>query len=208
MHTEGVAKKSTRPDEGEAANVADAASTLVPTEGEKRENRIATWVAIVGGIVGIPVAVAGFYFLVFPRPEGCPGSRLGDLGQPTVDAGVNYREYLRITSQPTTGLDPQALARLGTVIDIPVTAAGYRGKSLSLRWTVLTATGSPVGQSKLNDQLAQEITPEDCSDRGRRKIWAAWPHREGRYVVEVAMRDENDELLDTQRTAAFAVPGV
>jgi len=172
----------------------------------KPEPRIATWIKIVGGILGIALTATTLYFLFFPPDEGCHSSRSGTLGAPIVDVGVSYRRFLQITNQEDPGARPSTLSRLGTMIDVPITAVGYVDKPLPLRWTTLTSKGREVPEAGLTDQLALEFVPEDCSDKGRRRLWAAWPSKKDDYLVEVTLLDDDDELLDTRRTTVFAVP--
>ena len=176
------------------------------SERDEREHRLSVRIGIVAAAIGIPLSIATLYYTVFPHDEPCPGKLAGTLDKPTADPGVSYRQFLQITAQPTGGIDKATLDRIGTVIDVPFTADGYEGKELPLRWTTLTAGGVPLAEPGQNDQLALEILPEDCSDRGRRKLWAPWPLEAGRYLVEVTLLDDDDELLDTRRTAPFAVP--
>jgi hypothetical protein len=169
--------------------------------------RLDVRIGMVAALIGIVGGIVGLYYTVFPHPTPCPGTRAGTLGELTVDTGVTYGQFLQITGQPLGGADKAALDRLGTVIDVPFTAEGYEGKELPLRWSTL-AGGVPLAEPGQTDQLALEILPEDCSDRGRRKLWAALPSSPGRYVVELTWLDEDDELLDTRRTAPFAVRGL
>jgi len=167
--------------------------------------RLDVRIGIVAAVIGIVGGIVGLYYTVFPHPAGCSGTRAGLLGEPIVATGVSYRQFLQITGQPPGGADKPTLDRLGTVIDVPFTAEGYEGKELPLRWSTLTAGGLPLAEPGQTDQLALEIIPEDCSDRGRRKVWAALPSKPGRYVVELTWLDDDDELLDTRRTTPFAV---
>ena len=175
-------------------------------EPEREEPRIAAWIKIVGGILGIAVAATTLFFLIFPRSHGCTGTRSGTFGAPIVDVGVPYRHFLRLTNQDDPGATPATLERLGTMIDAPIAATGYDGKELPVRWTTLTGEGREVPETGQTDQLALEFVPEDCSDTGRRKLWAPWPSATGDYLVEVSLLDDDDELLDTVRTRVFAVP--
>jgi hypothetical protein len=172
---------------------------------DERENRLSLRIGIVAAAIGIPVSIATFYYTVFPHGQPCPGNRSGTLASPTVDVGVTYRQFLQLTGQSAGGADKATLDRVGSVIDVPFTADGYKGKTLPLRWSTLTAGGAPLSEPGQSDQLALEIIPEDCSDRGRRKLWAAWPSSAGRYVVELSWLDDDDAPLDTLRTAPFAV---
>ena len=174
-----------------------------PSAKDQREQRLSLRIGIVATAVGIPLTLATLYYTVFPRGQPCPGTRSGTLDSPTVDPGVSYRQFLQITAQSTGGADKATLDRVGTVIDVPFTADGYKGKELPLRWTTLSEGGAPLSEPGQNDQLALHILPEDCSDRGRRKLWAAWPRDAGRYLVEVTLLDDDDELLDTRRTPPF-----
>ena len=188
---------------GDSHEPAPAGSTPQPGG---QEPRIATWIKIVGGILGIAVAATTLYFLIFPRSESCTGARSGTFGAPIVDVGVPYRDFLRLTNQDDPGATPATLERLGTMIDAPIAATGYDGKELPVRWTTLTRAGREVPETGQTDQLALEFVPEDCSDSGRRKLWAPWPSAKGDYLVEVSLLDDDDELLDTLRTPVFTVP--
>ena len=168
---------------------------------------LSNWIKVIAGVLGIALTATTLYFLLFPRDEGCEAARSGTLGEPTVDQGVSYRDFLRITNQQDEGADEVTLRRPGTLIDVPITAVGYLEKPLPLRWTTLTSAGAGLPDGELTDQLALEFVPEDCSDQGRRKLWAPWPTQAGRYLIEVTLLDEDGELLDTRRTAAFAISG-
>jgi hypothetical protein len=194
---------------GQAVDVEVDADSDADSEQKKSHDwldRLDVRIGIVAAVIGIVASIVTLYYTVFPHPGPCPGTRAGTLGAPTVDTGVSYRQFLQITGQPPGGADKATLDRIGTVIDLPFVAEGYQGKELPMRWSTLTAGGVPLTEPGQTDQLALEIIPEDCSDRGRRKLWAPWPSGAGRYVVEVTWLDEDEELLDTRRTAPFGVP--
>jgi hypothetical protein len=171
--------------------------------GGRRLSRLALWVGIVGGILGALVAALTLYYFVSP-PSSCSGLS-GTLDEASLDRDVTYGEFLRITNQEDPTADEETLAQHGTVIAVTMSAEGYEGKELPVRWTTFTR-GGHLTEDELTDQLALGIVPEKCSDTIRRKLWARWPSKKGSYLVEVTLLDERDGLLDTVRTPVFAVP--
>ena len=165
-----------------------------------------TWIEIIGGALGIAVAAATFYFLLWPRPDACVRQLVGQLGPPIVDRGVTYGEYLKRIGEPPGNADPKTLKRVGNILDFRITVVGYRGKRLPVRWSTLTEGGRPLNAPQLTNQLAFEVEPDDCSDSGRRLTWTPLPQRAGSYINEINLIDDNGERLDTRRTAPFDIP--
>jgi hypothetical protein len=171
--------------------------------GGRRLSRFALWVGIVGGILGALVAALTLYLFVSP-PSRCSGLS-GTLDEASLDRDVTYGEFLRITNQEDPTADKETLARHGSVIAVTISAEGYEGKELPVRWTTFTR-GGHLAEDELTDQLALGVVPEKCSDTIRRKLWARWPKKKDTYLVEVTLLDDRDSVLDTVRTSAFAVP--
>ena len=170
------------------------------------EPGLRTWIEIIGGALGIAVAAATFYFLLWPRPDACVRQLVGQLGPPIVDRGVTYGEYLKRIGEPPGNADPKTLKRVGNILDFRITVVGYRGKRLPVRWSTLTEGGRPLNAPQLTNQLAFEVEPDDCSDSGRRLTWTPLPQRAGSYINEINLIDDNGERLDTRRTAPFDIP--
>ena len=108
------------------------------------EPGLRTWIEIIGGALGIAVAAATFYFLLWPRPDACVRQLVGQLGPPIVDRGVTYGEYLKRIGEPPGNADPKTLKRVGNILDFRITVVGYRGKRLPVRWSTLTEGGRPL----------------------------------------------------------------
>jgi hypothetical protein len=191
-------------DGDDAAGDDDAPADAKPP---RRESRLTNLVKLAGGILGAAVAAATLYFMFFPRDEGCTEEESGTLGAPTVDQGLSYGEFLRLTNQTDPGADEATLARRGAMIAVPIAATGYTDKELPVRWTTLTDAGRPVPEDGLTDQLAFAFVADKCTARGQGRLFAQWPERTGRYMVEVALFEDDDEdVLATIRTPVFAVP--
>jgi hypothetical protein len=171
-----------------------------------REQRLSNLVKLIGAILGTALTAATLYFLLFPRDGGCTEEESGALGAPTVDRGLRYREFLTLTNQTDPGADEATLSRQGTMISVPITATGYSGDELPLRWTTLTDDGRPVPEPELTDQLALAFVAEKCTAMGQGRLFAQWPKQPGSYMVEVALFEEDDEdVLATVRTPVFEV---
>jgi hypothetical protein len=118
---------------------------------------------------------------------------------------VTYRGYLKLVHGSTDGVDPEQLRQVGKLLGFRVEAVGYKGKRLPIRWTTLSARGEPVAELELNDQLALEVKPEECTDSGRRSVWAQNPASPGTYMVELTLFDDDNEPLDAARTGTFRI---
>lgn len=197
--------------DAEGGNSADARSDDSSGSGNqdgRRLSRVALWVSIVGGILGAVVAASTLYLLVFPSGSGSGsecGSLAGTLRDVSIDQEITYREFLRTTNQEDPSADAETLARQGTIIGTTISAVGYVGRELPLRWTTFTNTHH-LSEDELTDQLALGILPEACRDTIRRKLWVPWPKKEGAYFVEVTLLDDHDGVLTTARTPPFTVP--
>jgi hypothetical protein len=175
-----------------------------------RANRRASrWAKTVEAVALAVAAVLGVIFLLVPRlkpAEPCKGQeRRGTLSHVVVDKSVTYGGYLTLIHEPTHGLSPKRLRQVGKLISVRIEAVGYKGKRLPIRWTTLSASGEPVTEPRLKDQLAFEVEPEECSDSGRRSVWAQNPAQPGAYQVELTLFDEDDEPLDAARSGIFRI---
>jgi hypothetical protein len=188
----------------------DESSASEKQGGGGRVSRLALWVSIIGGILGAVVAASTLYLLVFPNGGGSGsscGGLSGTLDDITIDEDITYRDFLRTTNQQDPSADEETLARHGTVIGVTVSAVGFVGRELPLRWTTFTGAGH-LTEEHLTDQLALGILPEACRDTIRRKLWAPSPKKEGAYFVELTLLDDRDGVLTTARTPRFNVPGL
>ncbi len=174
---------------------------------DQLEPGLRKWIAVVAGLLGIGIAATTFYARLSGGDHTCPGQRSGTLGMPIVDRGVTYAEFLERTGASPGTTDPATLKRVGNAIDLPITAVGYWGKRLPVRWSILTDRGKPLNVAELTDQLSLEVVPEDCSDSGRELMWTPLPSRPGHFLVEITLLDNDGERLDTRRTDVFAVLG-
>jgi hypothetical protein len=173
------------------------------------DSKITGWAKAVAAVAGAIAAVLGVVFLLLPwlKPdEPCKGQQLaGQLTKLVVDRSVTYGGYLKLIHASTDGVDPNRLLQRGKLLAFQVEAIGYKGKRLPIRWTTLTADGEPVPEPALNDQLALELKPEDCTDTARESVWTANPAHPGRYLVEVTLFDDDGQALDAARSGTFAI---
>jgi hypothetical protein len=171
--------------------------------------RITGWAKAVAAVAGAVGAVLAVVFVVMPKlkpAEPCKGQeRRGVLSKVVVDRSVTYGGYLRLVGGSTSGVEPQRLRTRGKLIGVNIDAEGYKGKGLPIHWTVLTEPGEPVADPELVDRLALTVTPEDCSDSGRRRVWAQDPSDPGLYKVELTLLDDDDEPLDAARSGVFRI---
>lgn len=176
------------------------------------KRRRLAWIAAVPVVLGAVATAVGLTFDLFPsiRPdEPCEGAKGGELSDVTVDESVSREAYYEVTGASTNGVPADRLDDPGKLIHFDFRAEGFRHELLPVRTFVLTAGGEPARGPELTNQLAMELEPEECLDRGRRTVWARTPERSGRYLVEVRLLDPDDELLDTTRTEPFtaSAPG-
>ena len=62
-------------------------------------------------------------------------------------------------------------------------------------------------EDELTDQLALGFVADTCVEKGQRRLFAQWPTRPGKYVVEVALLEDDDEdVLASVRTPVLTVP--
>lgn len=164
-------------------------------------------VAVAGGVLTIATLV----FLFFPglKPaEPCRGERAGELNDLRVDRSVSYGDFLELEGEAPGDTSPDALKRIGKLIDFEIGATGYKDKELSVYWTTKTEAGGPLPDSEgMTNRFAFSVRPEDCSDRGRRRLWTPLPTRGGVYIVELTLTDDDDEPLDSERTPTFTTVG-
>jgi hypothetical protein len=172
----------------------------------RRLNRWAKTVEAVAVAVGAVLAVV---FLLLPQLKPTPPcqgqERRGTLSDVVVDKSVTYGGYLTLIRESTDDLSPERLRQVGQLISVRIEAVGYKGKRLPIRWTTLSATGEPVSEPQLKDQLAFEVEPEECSDAGRRSVWSQNPARPGTYKVELTLFDDDDEPLAAARSPIFQI---
>jgi hypothetical protein len=173
-----------------------------------KKRRLA-WIAATPVVLGTVATAVGLAFDLFPsiRPEApCDEAKGGELSDVIVDESVSRGAYFEVTGASTTGIPADRLDDAGKLVHFDFRAEGFREQLLPVRTFVLTAGGEPLRGPELSNQLAMELEPEECLDRGRRTIWARTPERPGRFLVEVRLLDPDEELLDTARTEAFRVP--
>ena len=170
-----------------------------------RSRRLA-WIAGIPTVVGLVATSVGLAFDLFPGlkpPPPCRGTLAGRLSRLDVDDAASRRTYLDLTHGSRQGIPAQRLDEAGRLIKLSFEADGF--DSVTIWTSVLTAGGAPVAGPELANQLALKMDLEDCKDGGRRTVWTRTPTTNGRYLVEIRLLDPDNEELDSERTAPFAV---
>jgi hypothetical protein len=176
-------------------------------ESKPRKRRLSRGAKAVVAVAGGILTIATLVFLFFPGlkpPEPCRGERQGELNDLRVDRSVSYADFLELEGEDPGDTSPDALKRIGKLIDFEIAATGYKGKELSVYWTTKTEAGGPLPDSEgMTNRFAFSVRPEDCRDSGRRRVWTPLPSRGGMYIVELTLTDDDDEPLDSERTPTF-----
>ena len=147
-------------------------------------------------------------FNLFPglRPdEPCSKAPAGQIVDLTLDDSVSRGDALVLANASTTGLSEERLLQPGKLVNFRASTEGLEGKPLQIRTWVLRATGGPVADAELRDQLALVLEPGSCEDPGRvHTVWSPLPREAGSYRIEVRLFDQSArERLDVERTETF-----
>jgi hypothetical protein len=170
---------------------------------------ITRWSTAIRAFFLAVAAALAVVFLLLPQlkpDEPCKGQTLdAQLTDVAVDRSVTYGGYLKLTRQSPAGYSQPRLQQVGKLISFQVTATGYKGKRLPVRWTTERATGEPVRDPALNDQLALEVKPEACTDSGSELAWARDPTQPGAYKVVLRLFDAKNQPLRKVQTGVFRI---
>ena len=173
-----------------------------------RDPRLIKWAAWIGGLAGALMAVITvvvFFFTGWKPEEPCRGVQDGILSSPTVDQNVSYGAYLELTGGDEGEASSQRLREIGKLVSFRIETEGYKDEDLRLTWWLLKANGEPTSNPRHKDQLGLVVSPEECEDSGRRKLWAGpIPTSRAQYLVEVRLLDPKGEELDAIRTPPFS----
>ena len=169
-------------------------------------DRLTSPIVKIGAVAGAIAAVAGLVFLFFPglRPttHACPEATEGQIRDVSVTGG-SYADYLGQARIDSAGRTAAQLATRGFILNYDVTASGFRGKTLPLRWSLVSAkTGNTVADPSLKNQLALTITPDRCTYHVGHPIWVR-PHGAQRYYVELFLYDPSEIQLDSAQSPSF-----
>lgn len=169
-------------------------------------DRLANPIVRIGAVAGAIAAVAGLVFLFFPglRPttHTCPEATEGQIRNVSV-TGARYADYLGQAQIDPAGRSAALLETPGFIVDYEVSASGFRGKALPLRWSLVDAkTQTAVDDPSLKNQLALTITPDRCTYHVGHPIWVR-PHSATRYYVELFLYDPGEIQLDSARSPSF-----
>ena len=174
------------------------------------DTRVAGWGKAVGAVAGAVAAVLGVIFLALPQfkpDEPCAGQKTrGDLSDVIVDSSVTYGGYLTLQQASREGVDREQLRAPGKLITAKVSADGFKGKELPLRWTVVHERGQPVTDENLLNRLALKVKMQECSDEALSQVWARDPSVPGEYKIKLVLYNDHGGFLDQARSDVFTIP--
>jgi hypothetical protein len=173
-----------------------------PTSARRRwdsasiSKRFLAVVAAASAVVGLTTGVIGLVRL-FDKPP--PPEKSGELS-PLTAAPMSYREYIQRRGDSPSDFTEARLRCPVADLQTRVTTVGYLGKTLPVRWTVLTADGHALHTSR----STLRVTPTANKREFNLGFWAGLPVTGGRFTVLVTLLDENgqQELFRTSATVA------
>jgi hypothetical protein len=105
---------------------------------------------------------------------------------------LRFRQYLSRIDQPRGNLASQVLERRGAELEFRITATGYKGAKLGLRWQLLDGAGDKVGE-----EHATTLVPQADTDRIAWQAFLPYPSgRRGPFVGTVDLLDPKGVPLD------------
>jgi hypothetical protein len=94
------------------------------------------------------------------------------------------------------------LAVAGDVVYVRVAVDGFKGRTVSLRWSLYHAAGGRR-VSELSDQSGSHLTLQAPRDRTTQQLWVPDLVRGGTYFVRVELYDDRGTMLDVANSPHF-----
>jgi predicted Ser/Thr protein kinase len=138
-----------------------------------------------------------------PTPTAAP-ARLGRLKITNTEPGARLGEFARRKrrlGQEIRGLSPASESLVGTIVTFEVTAVGFHGQTLTLRWSLFDARTS----TQLDSRLQSRLRIEAARDRVADLTWVQDPERSRQAYITLELYDPRRTQLATARTPTFRV---
>ena len=171
--------------------------------GRKRRIEVAATVSTLGTLIGL---VFIFFPDLQPRSGGCPGPVAATLSRISVEVGTTWRHYVAEVNLDVASYPDDVLETRGAILHYTASLKGYRGKPVSLRWSLYdAATGAPLRGPFVTNQIALELTPRSCDENAGQPIWIHTEKQRGRIHARIFVYDGSGLLRDSQVTEPFPV---
>jgi hypothetical protein len=163
-----------------------------------------TWPRLAIGAILLAATVAAVIILLAGRDGPPPAARTGRVRISRTEPGQTLGEFARRKrqlGQEVSGLSDAAEALVGAIVHFEVTAVGFAGQTLLLRWSLFDAQAS----KQLDTQEQSRLQIDATRDRVADFTWIHVPGTPRSVYIAFELYDPRGTQLSTARTRAFSI---
>ena len=101
--------------------------------------------------------------------------------------------------QPVSG----GQAPVGVTVNYNISLTGFRGRKVTIRWSLQRAGGNPVPLSWLTNEPIHWLRGEADKDSASDSFWVPIPDAKGPFKVRLGVYKEDNVRLDYEDSRSF-----